>query len=59
MSLGKVELVIEENLVITDQLQSKLNLLLDGIFNEFFGGEELPTATSTTESTTTICEDNC
>jgi|688.fasta_scaffold451266_2 hypothetical protein len=60
MSLGKTELVIHENFVITEQFQSRLLSLLQQALDLLAGTEATTeTTTGTTETTTTVCEDNC
>jgi hypothetical protein len=54
MSIGKNELVISENLVITKELNTTLSFLLAELF-----GEAPAEPDSSTSSSSTVCDDNC
>ena len=55
MSIGKNELVISENLVISQELNNSLSALLAELLT---AADDTSTADSTTSSTT-ICNDDC
>ena len=56
MRIGKNELVISENLVITKELNNILSVLLAELENIF---DTPTTEPDSTTSPSTVCDDNC